>query len=251
MTVDHLASAIAVASDEAALVAELQAGSERAFAQLIAQFQQPLYSLIARSLQDPADASDITQEVFIKVFRSIRGFHGDASLRTWLYRIALREASNQRRWWSRHKRQEIAMDAPWGSGPDADGDGEAFSLGATLADGGCSPFDHAAHAEVRGRVEVALRRVPEAFRTVIVLREIEGFAYDEIADILQVNLGTVKSRLTRGRACLRALLAPESTAAAGQQSRFNRDAGPVHARSGLPLGASLGRRVGSRLEVSR
>src|ERR1017187_3256455 len=85
--IDHLAGAGAIPSDEAALVAELQAGSEQAFAQLIAQYHQPLYSLIARSLQDPADASDITQEVFIKVFRNIRGFHGEASLRTWMYQI--------------------------------------------------------------------------------------------------------------------------------------------------------------------
>ncbi len=88
---------------------------------LIAQYSQPLYSLIARSLQDPADAADITQEVFIKVFRSIRSFHGDASLRTWLYRIALREASNQRRWWTRHKRQELTIDTPL-TGADDDGD---------------------------------------------------------------------------------------------------------------------------------
>jgi RNA polymerase sigma-70 factor (ECF subfamily) len=188
MAVDHLASMIGVAGEEATLIAELQAGSEAAFAQLIAQYHQSLYSLIARSLQDPADASDITQEVFIKVFRSIRGFHGEASLRTWLYRIALREASNQRRWWSRHKRQETAMDAPCGYGSDSDDEGESLSLGATLADGGCSPFEQAAHMETRERVEAALRRVPEAFRTVLVLREIEGFTYDEIAEILQVNL---------------------------------------------------------------
>src|ERR1700760_2345451 len=131
---DHLAGAIAIPSEEALLVAELQAGSELAFAQLIEQYHQPLYSLIARSLQDPADASDITQEVFIKVFRNIRGFHGEASLRTWLYRIALREASNQRRWWSRHKRQEITIDSTL-SGDD-NGEGEALSLAATLADPG-------------------------------------------------------------------------------------------------------------------
>ncbi len=100
----NLASAIDLAGEEASLIAELRAGSERAFAELIAQYHQPLYSLIARSLQDPSDASDITQEVFIKVFRNIRGFHGEASLRTWLYRIALHEASNQRRWWKRHRR---------------------------------------------------------------------------------------------------------------------------------------------------
>ena len=210
----NLASAVDVTSAEAALVVELQAGSEQAFAQLIAQYHQPLYSLIARSLQDPADASDITQEVFIKVFRNIRSFHGEASLRTWLYRIALHEASNQRRWWSRHKRQEIAMEASYHANCDADAEGESQSLGATLADGGSSPFEQASQHEVRARVEAALREVPEAFRTVVVLREIEGFTYEEIAEILQVNLGTVKSRLTRGRAALRLLLTPKNRIAA-------------------------------------
>lgn len=206
----HLASTIDLISEEAALVAELRAGSERAFAELIAQYSQPLYSLIARSLQDPADAADITQEVFIKVFRNIGSFHGEASLRTWLYRIAVHEASNQRRWWKRHRKQEIAMDAPCCAQCEAEADGEPQSLAATLADGGVSPFDQAARQELRERVEAALRQVPEAFRTVVVLREIEGFAYEEIAEILGVNLGTVKSRLTRGRAALRALLAPEN-----------------------------------------
>src|SRR5271168_1919839 len=125
--VGNLASAIGITTEDAALVADLKAGSEEAFGILIAQYHQPLYSLIARSLNDPADAADITQEVFIKVFRSIRGFHGEASLRTWLYRIALHEASNQRRWWSRHKRQEIGIDAPAESN-DADNSGETFSL---------------------------------------------------------------------------------------------------------------------------
>lgn len=214
----HLAGAIAISNEETALVAELNAGSERAFAELIAQYHQPIYSLIARNLQDPADASDITQEVFIKVFRNIRGFHGQASLRTWLYRIALHEASNQRRWWSRHRRQEIAMDAPCGGRLDADSEGEAQSFGSTLADAQDSPFDQAAQEEVRQRVEGALRQVPEAFRTVVVLREIEGFTYEEIAEILAVNLGTVKSRLTRGRAALRDLLAP-ARRAEGQDGR--------------------------------
>ena len=208
----NLASTIDLASEEATLVAELRAGSERAFAELIAQYHQPLYSLIARSLQDPADASDITQEVFIKVFRNIGGFHGEASLRTWLYRIAVHEASNQRRWWKRHRRQEIAMDAPCCAQCDADADNEPQSLAATLADGGVSPFDQAARDELREHVEAALQQVPEAFRTVVVLREIEGFTYEEIAEILDVNLGTVKSRLMRGRAALRALLAPASDA---------------------------------------
>src|SRR5206468_1191900 len=167
--VGNLASAIGITTEDAALVADLKAGSESAFALLIAQYHQPIYSLIARSLNDPADAPDITQEVFIKVFRSIRGFHGQSSLRTWLYRIALHEASNQRRWWSRHKRQELTIDSP---GESADSGDEGISLAATLADRSDSPFDCAAQAEVRERVEVALRQLPEVFRTVVVLREI-------------------------------------------------------------------------------
>jgi RNA polymerase sigma-70 factor (ECF subfamily) len=208
--VGNLASAIGIPTEDAALIADLKAGSEEAFGILIAQYHQPLYSLIARSLNDPADAADITQEVFIKVFRSIRGFHGEASLRTWLYRIALHEASNQRRWWSRHKKQEITIDSPTESDDD---DSAGLCLSATLADRGGSPFDHAAQAETRERVEAALRQLPEAFRTVVILREIEGFAYEEISEILNVNLGTVKSRLTRGRSALRALLVNKSVIA--------------------------------------
>jgi RNA polymerase sigma-70 factor (ECF subfamily) len=205
--VGNLTSAIGITTEEAALIADLKAGSEEAFGILIAQYHQPLYSLIARSLTDPADAADITQEVFIKVFRSIRGFHGESSLRTWLYRIALHEASNQRRWWSRHKKQELTIDSTVDSTDSGD---VGIPLVATLADHGDSPFDLAAQAELRHRVEDALRQIPESFRTVVVLREIEGFAYEEIAEILNINVGTVKSRLTRGRSALRALLASDS-----------------------------------------
>ena len=206
IAVGNLASAIGITTEDAALVADLKAGSEEAFSVLIAQYHQPLYSLIARSLNDPADAADITQEVFIKVFRSIRKFNGGASLRTWLYRIALHEASNQRRWWSRHKRQEITIDAPY----ESEEEGNGLTLGAMLADESDSPFDHVAQSETRERVEAALRQIPEAFRTVVVLREIEGFAYEEIAEILEINLGTVKSRLTRGRSALKSLLVPKT-----------------------------------------
>ncbi|WP_263372970.1 sigma-70 family RNA polymerase sigma factor [Granulicella aggregans] len=211
--VADLASAIGIRTEEASLVADLKAGSEEAFAQLIAQYHQPIYSLVVRSLNDPSDAPDITQEVFIKVFRSVRSFNGDASLRTWLYRIALHEASNQRRWWSRHKRQEVTIDVP----AETEESGETFSLASTLADQGDSPFDHASQNETRIKVEAALRQLPEVFRTVVVLREIEGFSYEEIAEILDTNLGTIKSRLTRGRSALRTLLvAQESTAGSSQ-----------------------------------
>ncbi|WP_263410344.1 RNA polymerase sigma factor [Terriglobus tenax] len=198
----NLVSAIGIRAEDAALVAELKAGSEEAFAQLIGQYSQPIYSVIARSLQDPADAADITQDVFIKVFRNIGSFHGDSSLRTWIYRIALHEASNQRRWWKRHKKQEITIDGEF----ESDDPGDSFYLKDTLASQDDSPFDLAIQSETRVRVEAALQQVPEAFRTVLILREIEGFAYDEIAEILDINMGTVKSRLMRGRAAMRQIL---------------------------------------------
>ena len=181
-----------------------KAGSEEAFSSADrAVSSAALLRNRAQPAAIPADAADITQEVFIKVFRSIRGFHGDASLRTWLYRIALHEASNQRRWWSRHKRQELTIDSTAG---EQDDDGDLPCLAATLADQHDSPYDHAAQQQTRYQVEAALQQLPEVYRTVVILREIEGFAYEEIAEILDVNLGTVKSRLTRGRTVLRSVL---------------------------------------------
>jgi RNA polymerase sigma-70 factor (ECF subfamily) len=159
-------------------------------------------------------------------------------LRTWLYRIALHEASNQRRWWSRHKRREIAMEAPCCSRGADGADSEAQPFGATLADGGCSPFDHAAQKELHERVEACLRQVPEVFRTVLVLREIEGFTYEEIAEILQVNLGTIKSRLTRGRAALRELLAPEQSSISQVNRRPADTASALDSQAGSCLEAS-------------
>ena len=200
----NLTTAIGLSSEEATLIADLKAGSEDAFAILIAQYHQPLFSLISRNLDDPSDASDITQEVFLKVFRSISGFHGGSSLRTWLYRIALRESSNQRRWFSRHKRREITLDTP-----AAEQEDDSPTLASLLADSHRSPLDHAEQGELRAQLEAALRELPEAFRTVVILREIEGFAYEDIAEILNTHVGTVKSRLTLGRTMLRTLLRPQ------------------------------------------
>ena len=199
----NLASVIEVRSQEADMVAELKAGSDDAFAWLIAQYNQPIYSVVARLLTDPADAPDVVQDVFIKVFRNIRSFHGESSLRTWIYRIALREASNQRRWWFRHKGREVTIERQG----DADGDEGMLCLKDTLVDEQISPFECAASAEIRTRVEAELRKVSEPFRTVVILRDLEGLAYDEIADILNVRIGTVKSRLMRGRTALKQNLA--------------------------------------------
>jgi RNA polymerase sigma-70 factor (ECF subfamily) len=201
--VGNLAGVLGVRAEEATLTAELQAGSEEAFALLIAQYHAPVYNLIARVLNDPSDAPDITQDVFIKVFRGIRSFHGDSSLRTWIYRIALREASNQRRWWSRHRGREVTIE-PIGDPNEPD---THFCLKDRLVDGHASPFEEAASQEIRARIEAGLREIPSQFRAVVVLRDLEGLSYEEIAEVVGAQLGTVKSRLVRGRALLRERLA--------------------------------------------
>jgi RNA polymerase sigma-70 factor, ECF subfamily len=202
-TLGDLASAIGVRAQEAAIVAELKAGSEEAYVWLIGEFHQPIYSLVYRIVCDPADAADTTQDVFVKVFRGMRHFHGESSLKTWIYRIALHEASNRRRWWFRHKARETSMEPAEGGNPQE----RSSALEERLVDGHDSPFDAYAHEEVRARVEGELRSVPEPYRTTLVLRDLEGMSYEEIAEVTQVSLGTVKSRLTRGREALRQRLA--------------------------------------------
>jgi len=198
-TLGDLASAIGIRAQESAIVAELKAGSEDAYAWLIGEFQQPVYSLVYRMVSDPADAADTTQEVFLKVFRGMKHFHGESSLKTWIYRIAIHEASNRRRWWFRHKSRETSIEPAGGDyAPNL-----ASALKDSLVDSSESPFDRAVHEEVRAKVEDELRQISEPFRTTVILRDLEEMSYEEIAEILQVSLGTVKSRLTRGREALR------------------------------------------------
>ena len=217
LTMGNLASALTLQSEESALVQELRAGSEEAFAWLIQRYHQPIYSLLARTVHDRSDAADLTQEVFVKVFRGVGGFHGESSLRTWMYRIALREASNQRRWWMRHRQAEIPIEQEISESES----GQPRRLMDSLVDPGESPFEMAAHEENRARIEAALSQVPEPFRTTLILRDIEGFVYEEVAEIQGVNLGTVKSRLVRGRAALKAILtAPAKDACSSQSTAF-------------------------------
>lgn len=203
-TLGNLASAIGVRAEESAIVAELKAGSEDAYAWLIGEFHQPVYSLVYRMATDPADAADTTQEVFLKVFRGMKNFNGQSSLKTWIYRIAIHEASNRRRWWFRHKSRETSMEpAPGEAGAEP-----GLGLKDLLVDQGESPFESAAHQEVRARVEEELRQVSEPYRTTVILRDLEEMSYEEIAEVTEVSLGTVKSRLTRGREALKQRLAP-------------------------------------------
>ena len=181
---------------ERSRIRELQAGSEQAFEWLIAQYGQPVFRLASRILNDHADSADVAQEVFIKVFRSIGKFQGNCSLKTWMYRITVHTAVNQNRWWRRHREREFSLDA--GRNGERELTLKYFPPASVQ-----SPLESLLSRETQSMVWKALQRLPEASRTVLVLREMEGLAYDEVAGILHISLGTVKSRLARARQSLK------------------------------------------------
>jgi RNA polymerase sigma-70 factor, ECF subfamily len=183
-----------VSRADIALVEALQSGAEAAYEELINHYQQPVYNLVYRLLPDPGDACDVVQEVFLKVFRNIGNFRAQSSLKTWVYRIALNEANNRRRWFGRHRKHEVDLDRE---------DDHARSLQDSLSDGASSPFDLVLGSETQEKIEEALQKLSPNFRDAVVLRDIEELSYEEIAEILSINMGTVKSRILRGRDALR------------------------------------------------
>ncbi len=190
------------------LISGLQAGEQDAYERLIQRFQTPVYNLAWRLLNDPADASDVVQEVFLKIFRNVGHFRGDSSLRTWVYRIAVNESHNRRRWLFRHRRGETGIE-------------ETFEDSETrekpLMDCGETPFDFTMNREAQLLLEEGLAAINPVFRASLVLREVEDMSYEEIAEILEVSIGTVKSRIMRGREALRRYLANRLEPAASLQ----------------------------------
>lgn len=189
----------AAVSDEAALVAELQAGSEEAFAYLLRIYQTPVFNLVSHIVEHGTEPADIVQDVFVKAFKGIRRFHGESSLRTWIYRIAIHEASNHRRSWLRRLRHEpFSLD---------EGSVESMAAARQARAGTATPYQALEQAERQSLVTRALASLAQPYRTVVVLREIEDLSYEEIAQAMGVAEGTVKSRLVRGRELLRRKLA--------------------------------------------
>ena len=187
-------SAPAAHEEDSALVAGLCAGDECAYEILIQRFEQPVYNLVSRLVDNPADAADVAQEVFLKVFRKISGFRAESSLKTWIYRIAVNEARNQRRWFIRHRGKEIGLE-PAESNVQGPQD--------WLSDPGRSPYQTALDQETHALIESALQKVSPNYRAAVVLREVEDLSYEEISEVLEISLGTVKSRILRGRESLR------------------------------------------------
>jgi len=184
--------------NEAELVTELQAGSGAAFDWLVTYYHAGVYNLVYGILSDAADAADVTQEVFLRAFRGIRGFRRGSSLKTWLYRISVRQALNHRRWCWRHHRQQISIDV----------DDTRNGCALDLRDVDATPFEQVASQEMQEKVRQALSSVPAVFRSAVILRDLEGLSYEEVAEVLDVSVGTVKSRILRGRRLLKEILDP-------------------------------------------
>jgi RNA polymerase sigma-70 factor (ECF subfamily) len=165
---------------------------------LVTDYQRMVYQLALHLLGDPQDALDVSQEVFLNVFRRLPSFRGQSSLRTWIYRIVLNQASNRQRWWRRRYRaQQVALD-------------DHAALHGDLPDrrGSAAPDVVLEQRETSMRVWQALEALPFDQRAVVVLREIDGLSYEEIGGALGVGVGTVKSRLARARSTLRSTLRP-------------------------------------------
>ena len=193
------ADPIAFEPRDFALLERLRAGEIEAFSELVNEYQPLVYSVTLRIVREAEEARDVTQETFLKVFRHFSHFRGDASLKTWVCRIAVNQALNSQRWWKRRRRDETrSLDEPLND--------ESLSLGATLASNADSPEAEAIAHERQQQLERALGALKKDFRIAVALRDIEGMSYEEIASILEISVGTVKSRIARGREMLRASL---------------------------------------------
>ena len=182
---------------ETQFIERLKRGDAAAFEILVADRSGEIYGLLYRLTENPEEARDLTQETFLRAFQSIGHFRGDADLRTWIYRIAINQARNRWRWWRRRRRDTtVSLDAP--DGPYGQ------PLNATLrADRGEDPEQQTLARERERVLRSALQTLGSSYREAVVLRDIEGFSYEEIAATLEISIGTVKSRLSRGREELR------------------------------------------------
>ena len=195
---DSVASWSAIGAREATLVQRCAARDEVACAELVGEHQRMVVQLALNLLGDRDEAVDLSQEVFIRVFRTIHRFRGQSTLRTWIYRIAVNQARNRQRFWRRrHRADQVSLDV------------HVATHGDFASKIGTAPDRLLEQKELGQRLQGALDRLPFDQRTAIVLREIDGLSYDDIAFSLGVAIGTVKSRLTRARQALRADLRSE------------------------------------------
>ena len=193
-------SSVSFSSAEAEFIEKLKAGDRTAFDTLANRYASDIYGLVYRLTQDVEEASDLTQETFLSALKAIKKFRGEADLKTWLFRIAINESRNRFRWWKRRRRdQTISLDVTIGTSDTP--------LSETFSSKALNPEENALRGEREKLLREALNDLPDIFREAVVLCDIEGLSYEEIAKTLEVNIGTVKSRIARGRDELRRKLA--------------------------------------------
>ncbi|HEV2801583.1 MAG TPA: sigma-70 family RNA polymerase sigma factor [Pyrinomonadaceae bacterium] len=182
---------------ESQFIERLRAGEAAAFERLVGERSADIYALLYRLTEDAEEARDLTQETFLQAFRSIAHFRGDADLRTWLYRIAVNQARNRWRWW-RRRRRNVTFSL------DATDEGHELPLATRLVDEQADDPEARTLAHEREEILLAaVRELARPYREAVVLRDIEGLSYEEVAATLDISVGTVKSRLSRGRTELR------------------------------------------------
>lgn len=181
---------------DAALVARVQRGDKRAFDLLVLKYQRKIMRLLSRMIRDPAEIEDVTQEAFIKAYRALPQFRGDSAFYTWLYRIAINTARN---WQAASGRRPVA------SSVFETDDGETFDEIDNLTDIS-TPESMLASRQIAETVNAAMQALPEDLRTAILLREIEGMSYEDIAQAMSCPIGTVRSRIFRAREAIAAEL---------------------------------------------
>jgi RNA polymerase sigma-70 factor (ECF subfamily) len=186
--------AVLLVSEESRLLEELKVGSQDAYEALVRLYYNRMFNLASRLLRNNSAAPDVVQEAFLKAFRRIDTFPADMSIKTWLFRLTVNEAYDVRRWWSRHTALEISID-------------EIAELMEATRFSPAQIFDVISGRERRAHLELALSRINPKFSRVVILRHLQELSYEEICDVLEVNLGTLKSRLLRGYEALRKVLA--------------------------------------------
>jgi RNA polymerase sigma-70 factor (ECF subfamily) len=183
---------------EAQFIERLKRGDEAAFEILVNERSGEIYGLLYRLTENREEARDLTQETFLRAFQSIVHFRGESDLRTWIYRIAINQARNRWRWWRRRRRDvTVSIDAP------EIGNGRLGLVSTLRSKNVKDPEQDALESERERALKKALSSLRRVYREAVVLRDIEGFAYEEIATALDISVGTVKSRLARGRQELR------------------------------------------------
>jgi RNA polymerase sigma-70 factor, ECF subfamily len=199
---------------ESTLVARLRLGEMEAFDQLVEEYQSLVYALALRILNNAEDARDATQETFLKVYNHFGKFRGEASLKTWICRIAINQARSSDRWLRRRRRNDTtSLDAPWGPSDGSKGGANGGANGYDqrspidyLESRYATPEDETLSRERSRQIERGLRQLKKDFRIAVILRDIEGLSYEEIAWVTEVSVGTVKSRIARGREMLREII---------------------------------------------